>query len=504
MTNNIMTKSLLGLAMALGLFASCYDDKGNYDYISEDDAAGVVLGALEGTTVRANEVLNIVPQMKGGEGDGFSYLWYTLSSGTYNVRRDTLSQERELNVPVNLKAGKYTLYYQVTNRSNGVFRSVEAPLTVTATDITSGWYVMKEIEGGTDFDYYSLDGNKAVSSFITASLGMEPLKGSPVGMAFLDASYNHEEESADGKTTKETGLSAFHILTTQDFVTLNGSDFSLLKNLQQEFYEAPSSFNFSHLFIDSSLRDYGYNTDRCFLINNGKVHAMGSEIGKWGYQGAGDYELYPTMVLGSLVEFAYDMKNQMIVTCSTDGTVENANTLSGSAFTDFKDKDMKVSALVPHVGGLSGEFYIVAKSSEDGRYYVADVTTFTPYISKATYYEYASDSPLNQAQILTSPQTASVIYFAIDNKLYMHKVMTGEDSVVKTFAQGETISFIQNITGTDKAGESFNDIVVITNTSAGYNVYQMPMVGSAGELKTDVAPAYHGEGKASYLMFRQE
>ena len=504
MTNNIMTKSLLGLAMALGLFASCYDDKGNYDYISEDDAAGVVLGALEGTTVRANEVLNIVPQMKGGEGDGFSYLWYTLSSGTYNVRRDTLSQERELNVPVNLKAGKYTLYYQVTNRSNGVFRSVEAPLTVTATDITSGWYVMKEIEGGTDFDYYSLDGNKAVSSFITTSLGMEPLKGSPVGMAFLDGSYNHEEEGADGKTTKETGLSAFHILTTHDFVTLNGSDFSLLKNLHQEFYEAPSSFNFSHLFIDSSLRAQGFNTDYCFLINNGKVHTMGSEIGKWGYQGAGDYELYPTLVLGYFSEFAYDMKNQMIVTCSTDGTVENANTLFGSAFTDFKDKDMKASALVPHTGGFSAEFYIVAKSGEDGKYYVADITTFPPYIYEATYYEYASDSPLNQAKILASPQTASVIYFAIDNKLYMHKVMTGEDSVVKTFAQGENISFIQNITGTDKAGESFNDIVVITNTSVGYNIYQMPMIGSAGELKTDVAPAYQGEGKASYLMFRQE
>ena len=363
---------------------------------------------------------------------------------------------------------------------------------------------MKEIEGGTDFDYYSLDGNKAVSSFITTSLGMEPLKGSPVGMAFLDGSYNHEEEGADGKTTKETGLSAFHILTTHDFVTLNGSDFSLLKNLHQEFYEAPSSFNFSHLFIDSSLRAQGLNTDYCFLINNGKVHTMGSEIGKWGYQGAGDYELYPTLVGCFVSEFAYDMKNQMIVTCSTDGTIENANTLFGGAFTDFKDKDMKVSALVPHVGGFSAEFYIVAKSGEDGRYYVADVTTFPPYICEATYYEYASDSPLNQAKILASPQTASVIYFAIDNKLYMHKVTTGEDSVVKTFAQGETISFIQNITGTDKAGESFNDIVVITNTSAGYNVYQMPMVGSAGELQTDVAPAYQGEGKASYLMFRQE
>ena len=504
MTNKRMTKVWLCLSMALGLFASCYEDKGNYDYISEDDAAGVVLGTLEGATVKANEVLKIEPQMKGGEGDNFSYLWYTLSSGTYNVKKDTLSQERELNVPINLKEGKYTLYYQVTNKSNGVFRSVEAPLTVTATDITSGWYVMKEISGGTDFDYYSLDGKKTVNDFLTSSLGMEPMKGSPVGMVFLDASYNHEEEGADGKVTKETGLSAYHIMSSQDFITLNGSDFSLLKNLQQEFYETPSNINFSHLFIDSSLRDQGYDVDYCYLINNGKLHAMGSEIGKWGYQGAGDYELYPTLVLGYFGEFAYDMKNQMIVNCSTDGTVENAQTFFGSDFTDFKDKDMQVSAVVPHIGGFSAEFYIVAKSGEDGKYYVANVSTFPPYVYQAEYYEYAADSPLNHAKVMASPQTASVIYYAVDNKLYMHKVTTGEDSVVKTFAEGESISFIKNFTGTDKNGESFNDMVVVTNTTTGYQVYQFPMVGSAGELKTDVTPSMSGTGKASYLMFRQE
>lgn len=231
---------------------------------------------------------------------------------------------------------------------------------------------------------------------------------------------------------------------------------------------------------------------------------MGSEIGKWGYQGAGDYELYPSLVLGFMVEFAYDMKNQMIVNCSSDGTVKNAPSLSGGDFTEFKDKDMQVSAVVPHIGGFSAEFYIVAKSGEDGKYYVADVSTSPPFVCKAKYYEFAADSPLNHAKIMASPQTASVIYYAIDNKLYMHKVTTGEDCLVKTFAEGENISFIQNFTGTDKNGESFNDMVIVTNTATGYHVYQFPMVGSAGELKTDVSPSMSGTGKASYLMFRQE
>ena len=64
MTNKRITKMLLCLSMALGLFTSCYEDKGNYDYISEDDAAGVVLGSMEEATVKANDVLKIEPQMK--------------------------------------------------------------------------------------------------------------------------------------------------------------------------------------------------------------------------------------------------------------------------------------------------------------------------------------------------------------------------------------------------------------------------------------------------------
>ena len=79
---------LLGMSMAVSLLTSCYDDKGNYDYISEDEAAKVVLGSLEGTTVKANEVLHITPDIKGDDNGKFSYLWYTLTDADYDVKRD--------------------------------------------------------------------------------------------------------------------------------------------------------------------------------------------------------------------------------------------------------------------------------------------------------------------------------------------------------------------------------------------------------------------------------
>ena len=120
------------------------------------------------------------------------------------------------------------------------------------------------------------------------------------------------------------------------------------------------------------------------------------------------------------------------------------------------------------------------------------------------YFEMPSSSLLMKATIMAAPEIASVIYFADGNKLYMHRIATGEDRLVKTFAEGENISFIKNVSGTEADESSFNDIVVITNATVGYNVYRFPLVGSAGELNTDVQPAMTGTGKASYLMFRQE
>lgn len=488
---------LLGMSMAVSLLTSCYDDKGNYDYISEDEAAKVVLGSLEGTTVKANEVLHITPDIKGDDNGKFSYLWYTLTDADYDVKRDTLSQERELNVPINLKEGKYYLYYKVTNEENGVFRSVSAPLTVTATDVTSGWYVMKEIEGGVDFDYHSLSGKSDKQNFLTASLGMSPLAGTPVGMLYQQGDYGNETVNPDGTTTKEDGLSALHVMTNKDYITLNASDFSLLKDLQSQFYEEPEKVNFTALY----KHDFMGNG----LVNNGDVHLMGSTIGKWGYKMAGDFKLYPHIVPGYTGIYGYDYKNnRMIGYDAFEGAFADLGDWSGVPNTELQDSSMTVIDVVPHVSSYSTDFYVVCKSGITGICYVSQYNFFDPYLMSVDYFEMPSSSLLMKATIMAAPEIASVIYFADGNKLYMHRIATGEDRLVKTFAEGENISFIKNVSGTEADESSFNDIVVITNATVGYNVYRFPLVGSAGELNTDVQPAMTGTGKASYLMFRQE
>lgn len=490
----------LALAIAVPALTSCYEDTGNYDYISDSEAMPVVLGQLDSVTVRANSVLTITPKISGDDNGHFSYLWYTISKKSYNNTKDTLSQERELNATVNLREGNYTLYYQVTNDDNGVYRLTTAPLTVTATDITTGWYVMKEVDGGTDFDYFSLSGKSDARNCFTDVMGLEPMKGKPVGIMYQsDAFYGNETTNADGTTTVDDGLLVLHFMTDKDLMTVNASDLSVLKTLDEQFYELPEEIDFGAIFQD----DIYYH----MIINNGKVHTLGTQIGKWGFQAPGDYDLMPNACVGYMNDIVYDRKNNRFCDCGgfaqETGCDPCIDMYTFMECTEFADSLLDVSHFLNHrASSYTPDVYLVAKSGISGKHYVVNVGLYMNYINDRTFYEVPEDSKLLKATVLAAPLTASVIYYADANNLYMYRVATGESRLVKSFAAGESISFIKNIKGTEADGTSFNDVVVITNTASAYNVYRFPMVGSAGELNTDRAASFTGTGKASYLMFR--
>lgn len=83
--------------MIIGLFASCYDDQGNYDY---DYIQSVMLkGELKDTVVTRGRVLTLKPDIvkittRGGNDttavnlEQYDYLWYTYNETT--GKRDTL------------------------------------------------------------------------------------------------------------------------------------------------------------------------------------------------------------------------------------------------------------------------------------------------------------------------------------------------------------------------------------------------------------------------------
>ena len=76
--------------LSLPILSGCYDDKGNYDYISEQEAMPVSIQALESVTAKANAELTIIPTLAGADKGNFDYVWYTIAN-EYPYDADTLS-----------------------------------------------------------------------------------------------------------------------------------------------------------------------------------------------------------------------------------------------------------------------------------------------------------------------------------------------------------------------------------------------------------------------------
>lgn len=474
--------------------AACYEDHGNYDYLSSSDVMPVEIGAIDSISVKANTELSLTPTLTGIDDDAdYQFLWYVMDS---NSERDTLSEERNLKANINITVGDYTLYYKITSLETGVYKYITTPFTVTGTDITSGWYVMKEIDGGTDFDYFSLSGQHDETNFITSILGLEPMEGEPRGMMY-QSRYTHELENADGTTSVET-ITAMHLLSSGTYYALSGSDMTVVTDITNGFYETPDVLNYQHAEADTYSQ---------YLINDGKLHYQG-DIGRWGYQKAGDYELWPDVfVIGSGYALVFDVKHNKYyeVGLWADGMADVTDYRSYTTFSEFGDKGIEVSHVLNHTDDtFYPEIYMVAYNPDDGKHYIAYTYFFLYYVASTAYYEIPSDSPLLDTDVMAMPTSASVIYYGHGNTLYLYRPATGESRELWTFSSNEEVAFIKHVSGTEDDGTSFSDIVVITNTSSAYNVYRFPTVGSAGEISADSDATMTGTGKAGRLMFRQQ
>ena len=270
--SRILISTALMTAM-IGL-SGCYDDKGNYDYISEDELISVKIAELSDISVKANELLEVIPELKNNNSRRYDYCWYAMKENyPYNV--DTLSYEQDLSIVCNLEVGKYTLYYMISDPVLDIYVNTSFALSVTATDINTGWYIFKEEGDYSDIDYISL-ANESKNNLFKNILNIDPPYGKPVGLDYVPNNYNHEKENADGTVTLLQSQSVIHVVTEHDFISLNANDMSVFKTLDDQFYEKPAEIEFQNVNSDM----YGSQV----IIANNNLHTVGSAIGKLGYQ----------------------------------------------------------------------------------------------------------------------------------------------------------------------------------------------------------------------------
>ena len=149
---NIAIPTLFASVLAL---TSCYEDKGNYDYIELEQVSidTTAVGMQSEYAIMRFDTLELSPRVffQGQEVTDanqapLDYLWTifsaTTGAGSSSVI-DTLGYERCLKAPITRTGGNYLVQLVVTNRNDGVRQFFRIPVAVSEV-FDGGWMVFYE------------------------------------------------------------------------------------------------------------------------------------------------------------------------------------------------------------------------------------------------------------------------------------------------------------------------------------------------------------------------
>ena len=150
----LLTTLLWGITA--GLLTSCYDDEGNYDYITLDEVAIDTTGCNmpAALSVLRYDKITFEPsiyyngqQVNGDENVPLDYMWTLYSqfstASSYDYVLDTLGYEPKLDAEITALAGPYQLQLTVTQRETGIEEYFTMQCQVEES-ITAGWMLLYE------------------------------------------------------------------------------------------------------------------------------------------------------------------------------------------------------------------------------------------------------------------------------------------------------------------------------------------------------------------------
>lgn len=259
-------KKLCYIIPFLLLFASCYDDKGNYSYLDLNeiiiDTTGKGIKAVY--SVNQFERLNIpvVVNREGRDTSGLEYAWTVFEDNEGSENKDKpvlLSSRPEFDEEISLKSGSYVLLLSVTDRATGVKEEMKFGLKVSAL-LKSGWLVFYEDgHGGSDVAIINdrvLDPTITSDQVITDlfyKVNGRRLTGTPRDINHLRIQFYPSYQPA------------IYILTDREGVRVNDQDFSSFGPVGDFFFVRPAVEDYQLHVL------YAYGSE--YLLNNGKIHS---------------------------------------------------------------------------------------------------------------------------------------------------------------------------------------------------------------------------------------
>lgn len=501
MKKNIFNFSFtLLMAFALG---ACIDDKGNYDYSDADEIFPVQIeGMDEDITVSQGAVLKITPTVVNDDPSRYSYSWIITEKETAGAlpKKWIVADTKDLEYTVGLDVNTYLLNFEVYDQAKDVYRRKEITMTVSASPVGAGYYVLKNDGDEADFDFINNSGT--IYTNLLKPMGARP-KGIAKDMAYQSGRYYHVQYSSEGKATTLINQYAFFITTDQDVRTYNAKTLKLFKTFEDQFYTVPD--------VVSPVRVVVCNSGNDLIMNNCKVHSiygMSSNIGKFGAEKVGVYSLYPGIVRAGYSDaIVFDMTDRSFYKASTMTTslspIKEVSLDDGSTVS-FSKMDYEPLCMEYIDFSWDTRAYIVMKNVNTGAGALARVSGDSENF--VSFKSIPSGSHLMEASLLAPSLTSDFLYFATpnSNKVYSYENAEGLQSpekVILEYPEGETVAYVKHCCYT---GKGINKLGVLTNTSKGWKLYLYDLIGESNpEINSEPTAVYEGEGTGRFIMYRQ-
>ncbi|KAA6350963.1 hypothetical protein EZS27_001660 [termite gut metagenome] len=495
-------KHLLIAYTLLGLFASsCDKDLGNYEYNDPKITLPVAVSGIK-DTIEVKKGLNLVidPIVTiAGDESNYAYSWHVTPTQTAGAlpEKTVLGDQKKLDLPVALAAGDYFLSFTVTDTTRDIYLRKQILLNVKATDVSTGWYILKDIDNETDFDYVNNEGVLYPNVLLTlANPANSRLKGTAVKIAYQAGRYYHQIVDADGKVTTLANQTVLYVLSSEGIKVFNSKDLSLFKTDGEVFYFPKASQ--PQNIIATIWNDV-------FFLENNKIYSiygMSQNIGKFGSAKQGTYTLHKDLAESSgNPVLGFDMNSHTFYLI--DG--------AAAVLTPFQEKDDKISTtnmngtVLNILNGVSGTGFAVMKHLTNEEYYLASIsfdgTNAYPFTA---FDDIPSGSKFPNAPVKAAPYTGNFVYFAEGSKLSVYKnaselTPAEREPLLKEFPAGETISYIAHL----YRNNSYNHLVVLTNSASGWKMYCLNVIGLGNpEIDTTPAKLFQGTGNARYVLYR--
>lgn len=445
------------------MFHSCYEDNGNYDYISISD---IVIEGIEDSYSKISlvDTLNITPNITTSYADDALEYYWIIQEGNDNTDCedfDTISYEKNLSYIITESPGAYDLFYYVKNIENGYFVHSQMSLEVE-TEYSRGHYILKETaEGNTDIDLL-LDDDGLLTDILFKSTGAT-LGGAPRSMGIL-----YDRPMIDPSTSDKTNDNCLGLITYDNNVNiLRASDMYLVSDHNEMFYNVPENdvpYKFLTFYKTISyIAGTGIYTSKITSAGSGLLGfpldnvEAGSD--HWANLGTSLTllswdEINSSLCYVTALDKAVVLQDQAYPTNNYECLFMGAYSLYAHVL--FRDKS---DNSLLYLYKVSGRVFSSAK--------IESVTQISP------------SSKLHTATLFASNEkTAQLIYFIDGNKPYYYDVTTDNEYELNFsgLPSDETITYISN-RYSDIVSPVFDYLTIATYKNGNYKVYMYNMVG---------------------------